>query len=436
MSDQLPNILYLHTHDTGRMIQPYGHAVPTPRLQRLAEEGVVFRNAFSAAPTCSPSRAALLTGQAPHSAGMLGLAHMGFGIADYSQHIIHTLGARGYTSAMVGVQHVAPGPREGEIIGYDEHLEVPNARAAAIVPATLEYLRREHRQPFFLSVGFVETHTLPTDGSTFGYPPSDARYVAPPPTMPDNEVTRADMASFHASARVMDSAVGDILDELEAQGLAENTLVLMTTDHGVALPGMKCTLSDNGTGVMLILRGPGGFRGGIVSDALVSQIDIFPTLCEIAGADVPEWVQGRSMLPVLDGESEINEVVFSEVTFHVAYEPQRAVRSNRWKYIKRFADRDRPVLPNVDDSPSKDYWVDGGWSEQPVAGEELYDLLFDPMERQNLAGDPRHAEVLARLRTTLEEWMSATADPLLAGPIPQPAGYPYVDPGAISPDPQ
>src|SRR5512147_2788750 len=103
-----PNILYLHSHDTGRYIQPYGHAIPTPRLQRLAEQGVLFRKAFSAAPTCSPSRAALLTGQAPHSSGMLGLAHLGFSLHDYRQHILHTLRQVRYQSVLVGMQHLVP----------------------------------------------------------------------------------------------------------------------------------------------------------------------------------------------------------------------------------------------------------------------------------------------------------------------------------------
>src|SRR5690242_16661150 len=113
-----PNILYIHSHDTGRYIQPYGHAVPTPHLQRLAEQGVLFRKAFSAAPTCSPSRAALLTGQAPHSSGTMGLAHLGFALYDYRQHILHTLRQAGYQSVLVGMQHLVP-QQEISKLGYD-----------------------------------------------------------------------------------------------------------------------------------------------------------------------------------------------------------------------------------------------------------------------------------------------------------------------------
>src|SRR5579872_6157522 len=102
-----PNIIYIHSHDTGRYLQPYGHAVPAPNLQRLAEGGMLFRRAFNAAPTCSPSRASLLTGQCPHSNGMLGLAHRGFSMIDYKRHIAHTLRAAGYYSELVGLQHIA-----------------------------------------------------------------------------------------------------------------------------------------------------------------------------------------------------------------------------------------------------------------------------------------------------------------------------------------
>lgn len=147
----LPNILYLHSHDTGRYIQPYGYSVPTPNLQRLAEEGMLFRQAFCASPTCSPSRSALLTGMAPHSNGMLGLAHFGFELNDYYQHIVHTLQAAGYTGVLAGEQHIARDPRQ---IGYQHVLNKegrPEQRAA-------DFLRGAPPQPFFLDIGFVETH--------------------------------------------------------------------------------------------------------------------------------------------------------------------------------------------------------------------------------------------------------------------------------------
>ena len=150
-----PNILYIHSHDTGRYIQPYGKAVPTPNLQKLAEEGILFRNAHDANPTCSPSRACLLTGQCAHSNGMLGLAHRGFSMIDYKRHILHTLRTEGYHSELAGLQHIARNP---QIIGYDNVRKPASTRAEHVAPSAMEFLKNAPRQPFFLDVGFFETH--------------------------------------------------------------------------------------------------------------------------------------------------------------------------------------------------------------------------------------------------------------------------------------
>jgi len=421
-----PNILYIHSHDTGRYIQPYGHAIATPRLQSLAEQGVVFRQAFCAGPTCSPSRAALLTGMCPHSSGMIGLAHRGFRLNDYSQHIVHTLRAAGYASTLAGVQHVAADPTW---IGYDEILPTRGPRAEHVVPAAVEFLGRAPDRPFFLSVGFFETHR---DFDEPG-PAEDERYCRPPPPLPDTPETRRDMAAFAASARVYDAAVGTVLDALDANGLADDTLVISTTDHGIAFPGMKCNLTDHGIGVMLILRGP-DFVGGRVCDEMVSHVDVFPTLCDLLEIGPPGWLQGRSILPHLRGQADaVNEEVFAEVTYHAAYEPQRAVRTRRWKYIRRFGDRTVPVLPNCDDSPSKDVWMANGWPDREIASEQLYDLTFDPNEANDVADRPSSRGVLDEMRGRLNRWMQATDDPLLNGPVPAPSGSQINDPSGVSP---
>ncbi len=411
-----PNIIYLHSHDTGRYIQPYGHAVPTPNMQRLADEGVLFRQAFCAAPTCSPSRAALLTGQSPHSCGMLGLAHRGFALNDYGQHLVTALKGAGYHTVLAGIQHVA---REVECIGYDRDLEAESKGVADIAPKAVEFLDGAPAQPFFLDIGFQETHLpFPEPGLD-----EDPRYCLPPAPLPDTPRTRRDMAAYKACARLLDEGIGKVLDALDATGLARNTLVINTTDHGLALPGMKCNLTDHGMGVLLIVRGPGGFDGGKVCDAMVSHVDLFPTICELIGLDCPPWLQGRSVLPLVCGEvEEINEEVFAEVTFHAAYEPQRAVRTKRWKYIRRFADFPTPVLPNCDDSPSKDEWLDCGWRQRQVAGEQLYDLVFDPNETNNLAGNAGEKSVLEDMRGRLQRWMQRTDDSLLNGSVAPPSG--------------
>jgi arylsulfatase A-like enzyme len=422
-----PNIIYIHSHDTGRYLQPYGHAVPAPNLQRLAESGVLFRKAFNAAPTCSPSRASLLTGQCPHSNGMLGLAHRGFSMTDYKRHITHTLRAAGYYSALIGLQHVA---RDPAIIGYDKVASFKGNRTEEVAPAAAEFLKQSPKAPFFLDVGFFETHREFRKPG----PKEDPRFSLPPAPIPDTPQTRLDMASFKASARVMDEGVGMVLNALEASGLAANTLVISTTDHGVPFPSMKCNLMDHGMGVSLIMRGPGGFSGGKVSDAMVSHIDVFPTICDLLDIERPTWLEGKSMMPLIrGGAQEINEQIFGEVNYHAAYEPKRAVRTGRWKYIRHFDGRKHPNLPNCDDSPSKSLWLDHGWRDRTVDAEQLYDLVFDANETRNVASDPAARGALDDMRARLDRWMRATNDPLLAGPVKAPKGATANDPEGTSP---
>ena len=129
--------------------------------------------------------------------------------------------------------------------------------------------------------------------------------------------------------------------------------MIITTDHGLPLPGMKGTLTEAGTGVLLIMRGPGEFSGGRVCESMVSQIDLFPTLCDLLDLDRPSWLQGRSLLPAVRDGVEVNEAVFTESTYHVSYQPQRCVRTPRWSLITDFGDWREPRLANVDDSASK-----------------------------------------------------------------------------------
>jgi arylsulfatase A-like enzyme len=423
-----PNIIYLHSHDTGRYVQPYGFGVPTPNIQRLAEEGVLFRQAFCAAPTCSASRTALLTGQSPHSAGMTGLVNRGWQLNDYNQHLLHTLRGAGYHTVLGGLQHLH---QERTHLGFDQIIAPPKSTMVAeVAPAAAAFLQNAPQQPFFLDVGFFETHR--------DFPQADpaaARYLRPPAPLPDTPDTRQDMADFVEMAGELDRGVGIILDALAAAGLAENTLVIQTTDHGLAFPAMKCNLTDHGIGVLLIMRGPGGFTGGQVYDAMISHIDLFPTLCEYLNVAPPSWLQGKSLLPVIRGEhDEINDAIFAEVTYHAAYEPQRAIRTQRHKYIRRYGERTKPVLPNCDDSLSKDLWLAAGWQEREVATEQLYDLRFDPNEMQNLAALPAYADTLQDLRQRLDQWMTTTADPLLnQQPAPAPPGTVVNDPDGLSP---
>lgn len=422
-----PNVLYIHSHDTGRYVQPYGFQVPTPNIQMLADQGVLFRQAFCAAPTCSGSRASLLTGLYCHNNGMFGLAHRGWKLNDYSQHWVHTLRSAGYRSVMIGEQHISLDPG---VIGYDEVVPVDQNHASYVAPLTIKTLREAPAEPWFMSVGFFETHR------EFSAPTSvrDTLYSQPPANLPDTLVTRRDMAEFKASARSLDQGIGAVLHALHDFGLVENTVVICTTDHGIAFPGSKATLFDRGIGVMMIVRGP-GFTAGKVVDAPVSQLDVYPTLCELAGVERCEWLQGSSLMPLVRGEVEsLHEAIFAETTFHAAYQPHRAIRTERWKYIRRFDEYPHPVLANCDDSESKELLVAAGWGEQEVPEEQLYDLVLDPQEGSNLAGDSGKAEVVASLRERLEAWMRETEDPLLDGPVAPPTGAIVNEQWQVSPD--
>jgi len=422
-----PNIVYLHSHDTGRYVQPYGHQIQTPNIQRLADQGLLFRQAFCAAPSCSGSRACLLTGQWAHVNGMTGLAHRGWTLNDYGRHILHPLRAAGYWSALIGEQHLS---KEPDVLGYDHVVEIGTTKVHSIAPAAQQLIRSRPPQPFFLSVGFFETHREFFEPSSV----RDALYGAPPAHLPDTPEIRADMAAFKASARSFDQGVGAVLQALDEQDLADDTLIVLTTDHGLPFPGAKASLSDRGLGVLLIMRGPGGFHGGHVIDALVSQVDLYPTLCELAGAPLPEETHGVSLLPLARrARREVRDELFAELTYHAAYDPMRAIRTHRHKLIRHFGERLLPVLPNVDDSPSKDLLVAAGWAEQPRPRLELYDLLADPIEMRNLAYDEAFADVLDTLGARLDAWMQETEDPLLDGPVPVPFGGVVNDPSGISP---
>lgn len=451
-----PNVVVVHTDDTGRYIDPYGHGIDTPNLQRFAEDGVLFRNAHCAGPTCSPSRGALLTGSSPHSNGLIGLAHRGFEMDDYGRHLSNFLSERGFETVLAGQQHeidedAVEGSAAKEVLGYDRVLQgdesdlddvpvdhVHTRHDFAITDAVVDFIReaseRESSEPYFLSVGFDNTHQpMPLDQDLV-----DPDYVAPPEPLPDVPPVREEMAAYHALAQCVDTCFGDIVEALQATDQLDDTLLLFTTDHGIPFPLMKCTLSDGGTGVSLIARFPDGTElpRGTVVDELVSQIDLFPTFCDHLDLEVPEWVEGESLLPLLRGETDsVRDAVFSEVTYHAAYEPKRSIRTDRYRYVRRFDEAyDRRVAPNTDEGPMKQFFLDLGYFEREPPSEELYDTYLDPNESHNLVDDPEHEDVRRELRERLDDWMERTDDPLLDGPVSKPDGAVADRQDAIHPD--
>lgn len=418
------NIIVMHTHDSGRFWQPYGYGVAMPNTMELAGQGILLREAYCAAPTCSPSRAAMLTGMSAHSSGMLGLAHRGFSLNDKRKTMPSWFSAHGYETVLCGVQHEA---RKDSDLGYERILPATpwlgvtqdqdawDARNASLV---CSYLQEPHTRPFFLSYGMVNTHRPYTPHETKSINPA---YVQVPCTVADTAENRSDMADYHASAMAVDECVGTVVRALKETGLWEETIILLTTDHGIAFPFMKCSLYDAGIGVAMVMRYPGMPRAGTACDQLVSQIDVFPTLCELAGIPKPDWLQGVSMLPALEHEEPIRSEVFAEITYHAAYEPVRCIRTRRYKLIIRFDEYAGVVAPNIDNSPSKQALKDAGYMERSLPSQELYDLAVDPCERCNLADAPRLKAVYEDLIHRLHHWMEETEDPLLTHPLRIPA---------------
>ena len=433
------NIVYIHTHDSGRYIQPYGYGIPTPNLMELAKQSTLFRHCYCAGPTCSPSRAALLTGTAPHVNGMLGLAHRGFLMKDYNMHLSSYLRGVGYETALCGVQHEAP---DAGMLGYDRIItentpaashgerDIQNARAAA------EYIRNSagKGKNFFLSFGMFSTHRE-FPAADDGADTERQDYIMPPHVMYDTPANREDMLGYHRSAKTADKCVGIVMEALSAPNIEGNTAVIFTTDHGIAFPRMKCSLYDTGIGVAFMLKFPGNPKKG-ANDILISHIDVFPTLCDLCGIEKPGWLMGKSFYgALLGGTDEINSEIFAEVTYHAAYEPMRCIRTARYKLIRRYDFHSAMVPSNTDDGPSKRFLMEAGIISRPVGRDMLFDLHLDPVERENLVNDGAYTAVYNDLSARLSDYMERTDDPLNAvnHRVPAPSGAKINKLGCIHP---
>ncbi len=442
------NIIIIHAHDAGRAVQPYGFPVHTPNISAIAEEGVFFKEAFCAAPTCSPSRAAMLTGLYPHEVNMIGLAHRGFALSPVEKHLSSRLKDLNYSTALAGIQHEVP---DWEMLRYDEYIgKDPEASLSpgfepldwdsSIAEALTEWIQGKdpHEPPFYLFWGLFEPHRpFPVADRPF----EDKRF--PLYGLPDTDELRTDLAGYKRGVEHTDLLIGKVLKALKDQGLYHDSLIIVTTDHGIAFPGYKCTLSDRGTGVELMIRFPEdlaieGIKNSIVIEEPVSHLDIIPTIHELLGVD-DKSLRGKSLISLIKDDcldSPFHEYLFSEITYHAAYEPVRAIRSSAFKLIRRFTKY--PFLPsNIDNSPAKIELLgeesESGLFEFSQNTNEfdqyedlLYDLQTDPDEEMNLlVGDQldnKTQEVYHTLVEALESWMVDTHDPLCSGTVSPPEG--------------
>lgn len=431
------NVIYINTHDSGRMLSPYGYDIPTENLKKLAKDSVVFTNAFCAGPTCSPSRAALLTGTFPHQNGMLGLAQRGFSLYNSEKHLANFLKNNGYNTCLCGIQHEYGWYLDLEKnglhnLGYNEVLTTDSKsfkkeelhlwdrnNAVEVVKWLNNY---ENDKPFLLSFGMHSTHRpYPVEVADF----IDERYVVPPYPITNNEENRHDHAQYMTTAHYADENIKMIVDALKRNNLYENSIIIFTTDHGLAVPFNKCNLTDTGIGVSLIMKVPEAASNGKIVDSLVSQIDVFPTLCELLNLDKPEYLEGKSFAEAFaDNKAVLDEYIFAEVNFHTSYEPIRCVRTKRYKYIKYYDETWNKVnLSNMDESVAKDFLMENGLKEKIKYKEGLFDLYYDPTERNNLADDSKYKEVLEKLRKVLHEKQVKTDDPILKGALEIKKGY-------------
>lgn len=413
------NILMVISHDTGRHLGTYGRKVETPELDKIAEEGVQFDNYFCSQPQCSPSRGSILTGKYGHNHGLMGLTHLGHTMKSDVKTIPSEMKKAGYDTSLFGFFHESiDGVYEGEKLGYDHVVTVPGNAAEKVTDQLESFLKErtasQNEKPFYASVGFEETHR-PFD--TFEPDPIDS--VEVPPYLPDTKKVREDIALFQGSVKELDRSVGRIKKLLDDTGLADNTVLIYTTDHGIAFPRAKGTLLDAGLETALLIRFPKGMmKEGHRQDELLCNIDLMPTLLEMAGGEVPEDIDGYSFLPLLEQQDYMErDHFFCELTWHDRYHPMRGIRTKDYKYIRNFEDGPKVYLPYdlytslSGEEVREEYSV-------PNSKEELYDLKKDPLEQENLAGDADYEDMLLNLRERVVKWMTETEDPLLKGPVP------------------
>ncbi|MDP0494589.1 MAG: sulfatase [Verrucomicrobiota bacterium JB024] len=423
-----PNLIILHCHDLGQHLGCYGrNDSPSAAIDGLAAEGALFRYSFCTSPGCSPSRAALWTGYYPHQTGVFGLTHATFAwsMTGKGTHLARYLGDQGYETLLVGGYHEDDSVDKlgyGRICTRDEGLCFRPVDELAGVCEDYLARRREHRErPFFLSVGIFEPHRPFNYG---GATPVDEEVTSIPPYIPQDTpegiaAAQSEFRALHGAIREVDAAVARILKALEASGEADNTFILFTSDHGLAMPRAKCSLYDPGIEVPLIVKGP-GIPAGAVRENLFSNVDAFPTLCELMGLPTPEGLAGKSFAPCLrEGTPGPRTEIFAEKTYHRSYDPIRCIRTERYKYIVNFEvntcyDAGSDILRSpIYCANARKYT-----SLRPIF--ELYDLEADPDEFDNLAGRAELAAVEADLRNRLVQWMRETNDELADRPVESP----------------
>lgn len=438
----LYNVVLMVSDDHGReSLGCYGNpVVKTPNLDTLAQEGTRFKNAFCTSASCSASRSAILTGLHNHTNGSFGHTHSyhHFSCYNWVQSLPKMLSDAGYRTGRVGKKHIAPETIYPFDFGVGERDFDRNDIAAS--ESCREFISED--EPFFLywcsfnphrDQRIIEDH--PCKPNSFGNPvepfpgdteePFSGDEVIVPPFLSDNPETRAEIAQYYQSIARLDRGIGKLIDVLKEEGKYDNTLIIYISDNGAAFPASKTTLYDPGMRLPCIVRSPEQAQRGIVSDALISWLDLTPTILDFAGATPAEVAfHGRSFLPVLEEEPKSwRDEIYGAHTFHeiTNYYPMRIIRSKKYKFIWNIA---HPLTYSF----ASDLWESATWKvvrrdnpeyfgvrkveaymHRPKF--ELYDLESDPNEIVNLADDPAYAERVEVYCEKLKAFQAETKDP-------------------------
>jgi len=417
------NILWLVAEDLGPYIPPFGDStVQTPNLSRLAAEGVRYTHVFSTSGVCAPSRSSIATG--------MYTTHIG-------THHMRTRGSASYLpEGIISYEVVLPPvvKMHSEYLRKAGYYCTNNAKEDYQFEKALtawdessknaHWRNRTEGQPFFAIFNFEVTHE-----SRIWVKAEDSLWIAEdhpvevPPYLPDNEVGRRDVRRMYSNIKEMDAQIGKILDQLEADGLMDNTIIFWYADHGGPLPRQKRLLYDSGLRLPLIVRFPDKLRAGEVDERLISFIDFKPTILSLAGITPPDYLDGQAFLGPDTPEKPREYVHAAADRLDGEYDMIRAVRDKRYKYLKNFRPdqgyylpvtyrEQMPIMQELlrmrEAGTLNEYQAQWFRSEKPE--EELFDTENDPHELQNLANDPAYAEKLTELRQECERWMEATDD--------------------------
>jgi arylsulfatase A-like enzyme len=418
-NDARPNFVFFLTDD----ISPddlgiYGNkSVQTPNLNRLAKRGLVFDNVYLTTSSCSPSRCSIITGRYPHNTGA---PELHTPLPPGQKTFVQALKQAGYHTVLSGKNHMA----EPAQLGFD----VASDSKPSGSENWVKHLRnRPKDKPFFCWFASHDAHhPFQMDPHAPTYDPGQ---VEVPPMLFDGPLTRQELAGYYHEVSRTDHYAGELMKELDAQGIAENTFFVYCSDNGRPFPRCKTYLYDSGIKTPLLILGPGVKTGRTAS--LVSSIDLAATFLELAGLPVSESIQGVSFTAILrDPRAVVREVAFAERNWHVFQLHERMARFGDWLYIKNAWPERHNVCAESASTDSfaaaAELWAAAAQgrlrpeqallTRAPQPAEMLFHTGNDPHQFRNLAGNDETVSILQRARALLDRWKTATGDDIPSNP--------------------